>query len=138
MPLVDIHATPSRSTFRWFGLSAGAVLILIGFFLRHVFGGVPLAVLMIAGILLMVAYYLFPASQLPIIRSWQQLTYPFTWVIGHLFLLTIYFVILTPTALVARCFRYDPLTLRKSWRDASSSWHDRKTQSDPSNHFRQY
>lgn len=136
MPLVDVHATPTRSMRRWFGASLGLLLLIVSFACWK-FSTVAGAALMIVGALIAVVYYAVPAAQLPIIRAWQMLTFPVSWLLGHLLLGGIYFGILLPIAITLRTFKgHDPLGLRSDVRE--SFWIEPNVRRKTEDYFRQF
>lgn len=135
MPLIDLNAPPSSSMRRWFGLSLGLLLIIASFLLSD-FGQWLNLVLLIAGLAVAAVYYAWTASQQPIIRGWQYATYPIAFCVGHLLLGTIYFVVLTPIALILRATGHDPLNLKQEGR--SSNWNDRESTPTPDQYFKQF
>ncbi len=138
MPLIDLHSPPSKSMLRWFGLSATIVIVLLGRLFASVAGGEAMVAAMVAALIFCLVYYLLPNTRPSIIRGWQRLTFPLAWVMGHVFLMTIYFGVLVPTALIIRSLGYDPLDQRRPWSSPASSWRDRPKAFRSSDSFRQY
>lgn len=137
MPLIDIHAEPSVSTRKWFGISSALAMCLVAWLLSDS-TWFPYRVVAIGGLLSGIVYYLLPSCQLGLIRFWQIATFPIAWTMGHVLLSLIYFGILTPMAIIARWLRYDPLGLREDGNNASSSWRNNSSTGDPAESLRQY
>ena len=135
MPLLHMTAEPSARTRRWFGLSLSLLIGLVGYLLQPTHAAV-LWSFAACGAALAVVYYTFPKTQLPVIRTWQWLTAPIAWSMGHALLLSVYWCILLPLAIVLRLRRHDPLALRKV--DRTSNWVDRAPQRTSSRYFKQY
>ena len=133
--LVDLKSTPSASMRRWFGFSLGALLLILAFVSSPL--GEPLnAACMVAALGIVGVYYLWPASQLQIIRGWQYLTFPIAWIVGHTLFSLIFFGIVLPIGCVLRAFRYDPLRIRHSNR--TSNWQDRPPSPSRNRYFKQF
>lgn len=124
MVLVDIQAKPSASMQRWFGLSLTALLLIVAAACRGVSPLLAIAVAVVA-VVVCVAYYLVPATRLPIIRTWQVITYPIAFVVSHLLLLVTYLGVFLPVGIVMRLLGHDPLQLKDDDRD--SYWNERPT-----------
>jgi hypothetical protein len=65
------------------------------------------------------------------------LAFPIGWTVSQLMLLLMYYIILTPVALLLRIRGRDPL-LRKPQRDRESYWLAKETPRDVRSYFRQY
>lgn len=134
MPLIDRKAAISSSMQRWFGLSLGVLLMLLAYSLRHIaWVGGALAVVGLATVAL---YYALPKTQRPIIRIWQTLTYPLTWIISHILMLGIFFGIVLPIGLLLRLWRVDSLRLTNVQRD--TEWVRRPSKRPVSRYFKQF
>ncbi len=117
MVLVDIKAKPSASMQRWFGLSLTVLLLIIAAACRGVsplLAGAVAVLALIVGVL----YYTVPAARLPIIRTWQYVTYPIAFVVSHVLLLVTYFGVFLPVGLLMRLLGHDPLQLKDDDRDS--------------------
>jgi hypothetical protein len=133
--LVDLQSAPSRSMRRWFGFSLGVLLGCLAFLGGQV--GEPLnTLLLLSAVVIATAYYLWPASQLPIIRGWQYLTFPVAWIVGHALFGLIFFGVVMPIGLLLRAFHYDPLRIRQTRR--TSNWQDRPPSPSRDRYFKQF
>jgi saxitoxin biosynthesis operon SxtJ-like protein len=65
------------------------------------------------------------------------LAFPIGFVVSHLVLLAIYYLVLTPVGLMLRSLRYDPMN-RRFDRGARSYWIRRETADEVQQHFRQF
>jgi hypothetical protein len=64
-------------------------------------------------------------------------TFPIGWVLSHLILGVVYFLVLTPIGWVLRAFRYDPLS-RGFDSTAATYWKSRSGSSPAERYFRQH
>ena len=64
-------------------------------------------------------------------------TFPIGWVVSHVILAVMYYVVLTPIGLLLRLFRYDPLT-RRFDPTASTYWKSRSESPPAERYFRQH
>ena len=69
--------------------------------------------------------------------GWMLAAVPIGWSLSHLVLGAVYYLVLTPIGLIMRLTGYDPMRRRYD-RSATTYWIERKTQTDPSRHFRQF
>jgi hypothetical protein len=65
------------------------------------------------------------------------LAFPIGWVVSHLVLAAVYYLVLTPVGLLLRGFRYDPMN-RRFDPHAESYWTPRESADDVQRHFRQF
>jgi Saxitoxin biosynthesis operon protein SxtJ len=63
----------------------------------------------------------FPRLIKPIFLAWMTLAYPIGWVISHITLGVVFFLLFTPLAIVFRLMRRDALGLKRN-SDAPSYW----------------
>ena len=113
---------PSHGELRWFGLVLLAVFGVFGLLVRARGGETaPIALWMVGGVLA-IAYYSVPALRRPLHGAWMRLVYPLSWLVSHLLLGGIYFLVLTPLGFLMRIVGHDPLRRRPPPSDRSSYW----------------
>jgi hypothetical protein len=71
----------------------------------------------------------------PVYRTLMVVTFPIGWVVSHLMLRVMYYLVITPIGWLVRRF-YDPME-RRFDRGAESYWYPRE-QPEPSRYFRQF
>jgi len=67
----------------------------------------------------------------------MTLTVPIAFVLSHLVLGILYYGVVTPTGLLLRLFRRDPLRLRRANAASPSFWEPRERERDPERYLRQ-
>ena len=135
MPILSSNKPASATTRRWFGLSLGAVFGLLSWTLGG--GSTPIGLaLACTGLIVALVYYTLPQTRNPIIATWQRLTYPIAWCVGHLLMLLIFFGLFLHIGILLRLSGYDPLGIRP--RDADSFWSQRRSAPERKNYFRQF
>ena len=77
-----------------------------------------------------------PRAVKPIFIGWMYLAYPIGWLISHIVLGLIYYVLFTPVALVFRMTGRDALRLKPA-RQSVSYWQPKPRALDKSDYFRQ-
>jgi hypothetical protein len=119
---------PTRRKLRQF---SGALLVVAAVLaLRRGADGWSIA----AGVLALTGL-LWPPAARPFYLALTVISLPIGWMVSHVLLRVIYYLVLTPVALVFRIFGRDPLALRR--RDAASHWEPFKQGEDIESYFRQ-
>ena len=138
MSFVELDRKPTTADLRWFGAVVALFFGILGAiawlrFDRPVAGWILCAV----GSGVAVVYYLVRPLRIPMFLGWTRLFFPLGWVVSHLALAVLYFVIVTPIALALRGVRKDRLA-RAFDRDAVTYWVEHRTGRDPARYLRQY
>ncbi len=139
MALIEINTHPSDRQLRQF---AGLVLPLAGLIVAGMFWwqfAWPSVALTLAAVVagVSLAGLFRPALVRPVYLCWMYAAYPIGWVVGHLVIGVIFYLVLTPIGLVMRALGRDPLR-RELQRDRSTYWEPRETSTDTSRYFRQF
>ena len=138
MGMIEVKQTFSRKELLWFGPLFALFTGLICWVLwRCGVPTMPLTLLAIAALIVIIVYYLFPDLQRPFYRGWMFSVMPIGWVISHLLLSIIYYLLLTPIGIIMRLVGYDPMnrTLEKK---RETYWVARQQVRDPNRYFKQY
>ncbi len=121
----DVKST--RSDLRKFALTMAAALAVIGgFLLWRQKGYYPY--LFCVSILFLLAGLLVPSALKPVQKIWMTLAVILGWFMTRLILISLFYLILTPTALLMRLLGKDMLDTRFPAHPGSSYWIARKTQ----------
>lgn len=127
MALINIDHR-DRKEQRKFGLVVGGVFLILGVvrFLLHgvclsaqIFGGIGLALILL-GLLL-------PITLIPLLIVWIRFAEGLNWIITHLLLLIVFYLVLTPIGILYRIFKGDPLN-RKWEPHRKSYWEEVEVQ----------
>ncbi|UCG48054.1 MAG: hypothetical protein JSU94_21570 [Phycisphaerales bacterium] len=115
----DIKST--RGDLRKFGLTMAAALAVIGgFLLWRQKGYYPY--LFCVSILLLLAGLLAPSALKPVQKIWMTLAVMMGWFMTRLILISLFYLVLTPTALLMRLLGKDMLDIRFQGDSRSSYW----------------
>lgn len=138
MAVLDFNFRPSQRDLRmFFGVWLPLFLAVIGGWITWRNGAVTTG----ATILLVIAAasalvgWIRPQALWVVYLIWLTLTFPIGWVISHLVLGFVYFIVITPIGLVMRAFGYNPMARRLD-RSAATYWVTREPQTDVQRYFR--
>ena len=126
MALFELNRNPSNRELRWFaGLWFPAFCGLIGLSVWRKLHD-PLASISVWSIaaVLAIAGLCAPRVIRPLYTGLTRLTYPFGWVLSHVLLFAMYFLVITPLGALSRRF-HDPMA-RRFDPSAKSYWQPRE------------
>lgn len=138
MAVIEINKDPSKKELAWFGVMFLAFFGLIGGLVwwrlesqstAYALWGVAAAIT--------AAYYAAPPLRKPIYLGWLYAAYPIGWVVSHVVMGVIYYLVITPVALVFKLAGRDALE-RKIDKSAQSYWVEHRTGGDPQRYFKQF
>ena len=113
MALVELRKNPSPAELKWFGVLVLVLCGLVGAAARWRFDSPRLAVAIWAfGLLVAAAYYALRPLRRPLYLAWVHLFYPAGWLVSHLVMAALFFLVITPLGLALRLMGHDPLRLR--------------------------
>ena len=139
MALIELNTNPTDRQLRQFaGLVLPLFALLVGAILWWRFGQTTAAwTVCVVAVVVGAAGVVYPALVRPVYLGWMYASYPIGWVIGHVVMGVVFFLVLTPIGLVMRFLGRDPLD-RKFDESQASYWQRRDPPSDPSRYFRQF
>jgi hypothetical protein len=138
MALISINKQPSPRDLRGFGIGL-AIFTLVVAGLSYYRHRDLLTVEWIVGIGwgLSLVYFAIPPLRRPIYFGWVYATYPIGWTISNLVLALLFYLVVTPIALILRLTGRDMLKLRFD-RDAKSYWRPHDPGGSIERYFRQF
>jgi Saxitoxin biosynthesis operon protein SxtJ len=138
MAVIEINKNPSQKELAWFGLMFLVFFGLIGGVVWWRFEAQTAAYTLWGVAAAIVAvYYALPPVRLPIYLGWLYAAFPIGWVISHVVMGAIYYLVITPFALVFKLIGRDALD-RKLDKNAKSYWVEHRTGGDPQRYFKQF
>lgn len=138
MSIVDINWHPSPRELRVFAGLQWLFCGVVSFYLwrQHEALWTALCVMSISS-LLAVGGLLAPRALRPVYVAWMLAVFPIGWIVSHLVLAAVYYLVFTPVGFALRLMGHDPLERR--WdRAASSYWKARPQPPEPSRYFREF
>lgn len=139
MAVIEINRHPTRSQLNQFGFIWLGFLVLFGAIARFKLGAPTAAlVLWVAAVVVPVVGWLIPPVMRAVFLGMSYAAWPIGFVVSHVILALVYYLVFTPIGLAMRIFRYDPMT--RGFDDAATSyWVKRDPQaSGPKRYFRQF
>lgn len=138
MAVIEINKDPSKKELAWFGLMFLAFFGLIGSIVYWRFEAPTVAYgLWGAASVIVALYYAVPALRKPIYLGWLYAAFPIGWVISHVVMGIIYYLVFTPIALIFKVIGRDALT-RTIDKNAKTYWVEHRTGGDPARYFKQF
>ena len=138
MALIEINKNPSQRELKWFGvLLAVFFAVVAGLLWWRVSEPTAAVVVLGLGLVLVVVYAAFPGLRRWVFLGWMYAALPIGWVVSHVLLGIIFYLIMTPIGLTMRLLGYDPM-LRRFDRGADTYWVRRDRESDARRYFRQF
>ena len=138
MALLERRKDPTARELRWFGLVVWPFFLLIAalLYFRAELRSVAVVVLS-AGTAWLVLYTLIEPLRRPCFLLWMAAVHPLGWLLSHLLLGLVYYLLITPIGLLLRLAGHDP-TARKFEPDRATMWHERQEAPPPERYFRQF
>jgi hypothetical protein len=137
MALVEINWQPNRRELKQFAVAW--IVFFCALCIYCIWANRSAAVAIVLAIVATIGLveFLRPGALRPVFVLATVLALPIGWVVSHLVMMVVYYVVLTPIGLILRLVGYDPLQ-RKIDRAAKSYWQPRKSNEDPAQYFKQY
>jgi hypothetical protein len=138
MSVVQINRNPTRKQLNQFGFIWLGFLLFFGAVAWFKFHNPTVAKgLWIAAVVVPVIGWAIPVFMRAVFVGMSYLAWPIGFVVSHVVLALVYYLVITPIGLMMRLFRYDPMK-RGFDRSAASYWHVRENAAfDPKRYFRQ-
>jgi hypothetical protein len=137
MALLEVNWNPDRRELRQFAILWVTFFALFGAYCQWLIGA-PLAATLLWGVAAIgVGGYFRPDILRPAYIVWMALALPIGWTTSHLLLICVYYLVLTPIALLMRLFGYDPMQ-RELDRSANSYWMPHDPGADRSRYLKQF
>ena len=139
MSIVQINTDPTRKQLNQFGFIWLGFLVVFGLIAFFKLDAPTLAkVLWVLAVVVPVIGWLVPAFMRLVFVGMSYLAWPIGFVVSHVVLALVYYLVFTPIGLLMRVFGYDPMK-RGFDPEAATYWIARDpTTSDAKRYFRQF
>jgi hypothetical protein len=139
MAVIEINRNPTRRQLNQFGFIWLAFLALFGAIARFKLDAPTVGLaLWVAAVVVPVIGWLIPAVMRAVFVGMSYLAWPIGFVVSHVILALVYYLVFTPVGILMRIFRYDPM--KRGFDDSLSSyWVERDpAAAEPKRYFRQF
>jgi hypothetical protein len=138
MAVIEINRNPSRRELLVFGVLLAVFVGVVGGLCRFQFDAPAAArAIWIGGGALAALFFVVPPVRRPIYLGWIYAAYPIGFVVSHVILGAIYYVLFTSIGLLLRVLGKDPMC-RAFDRNAKSYWVEHDPHKDPRRYVRQF
>jgi hypothetical protein len=136
--MIDLNLNPSKRDLRIFSLAALAFLTFIAWVVWRKSGSTTATGALVAvGVLLAVLGLSIPRAVRPVFVVLMVINYPIGWVVTHVVMALIFYLVVTPVGVIMRLSGRDPME-RHFDRSAKTYWKPRRVETDASRYFRQF
>src|SRR4026207_1468839 len=108
MPLIERHSA-TRTELKWFGLMFAGFAGLLGVWAWWRTHPTLAAILWSIGCVVVVTYSAVPAIRRPFFDLWMAVAYPIGWVVSHVIIALVFYLLVTPIGLIMRLLGSDPM-----------------------------
>jgi len=139
MAVIEINRNPTRKDLNQFGFIWLGFLAFFGVIARFKLGEPTVAlVLWVAAVVVPVVGWLIPSVMRAVFLGMSYAAWPIGFVVSHVILALVYYLVFTPVGLAMRIFGYDPMK-RRFDEAAPSYWVKRDpVESEAKRYFRQF
>jgi len=139
MAVIEINRNPTRRELNQFGFIWLGFLVLFGAIARFKLDAPNLALgLWVAAVVVPVIGWLVPAFMRAVFLGMSYAAWPIGFVVSHVILAIVYYLVFTPIGFAMRIFGYDPMK-RGFDKSVSSYWVTRDpAAAEPKRYFRQF
>ena len=139
MAVIEINRNPTRRELNQFGFIWLGFLVLFGAIARFKLGAPNLALgLWVAAVVVPVVGWVIPSVMRAVFLGMSYAAWPIGFVVSHVILALVYYLVFTPIGLAMRLFGYDPMK-RRFDDGVSSYWVERDpAASEAKRYFRQF
>ena len=138
MRLIRIDPNPSRRQLAVFAAIWLVFFSIIGWMVLGRSGSLPWAIgICCLAVGVPVIGWIAPPFLRIVYLGMAYAAFPIGFVVSHVMLAVVYYLVLTPTGLLMRLFGYDPMN-RRFDPDAETYWVPRETEQDVKRYFRQF
>lgn len=138
MALLEINWRPSRRELRWFSALQLAFFLVVAYLLANRAGATTAAGAVAAiSSLVAIVGLIAPRLVFPLYLVWMTAAFPIGWVMSHVLMAAVYYLVLTPIGLALRLAGKDLLE-KKIDRGAKTYWKERDPAPRAERYFKQY
>jgi hypothetical protein len=136
--MIDLNLNPTKKELRIFGLASLVFLAIIGWIVWRKTGSAAAAGgVASVGALVAILGFTVPRAIRPVFIALMVINYPIGWVVTHIVMAVIFYLVVTPLAVIMKLSGRDPME-RRFEPTAKTYWKPRPTETESSRYFRQF
>jgi hypothetical protein len=136
--MIDLNLNPSKKDLRIFSLAFLAFLAFVGWIVARKSGSAAAGAAVVSvGVVIAILGFTLPKAVRPVYVGLMIINYPIGWVVTHVVIAVIFYLVVTPLGVIMRLSGRDPME-RGFDRSAKTYWKLRRTDTDSSRYFRQF
>ena len=136
--MLDINWNPAPKFLQQFAAALAVSLGLLAAWLWHkAYAPQVVGVVLGAAVLASVVGAVRPTWMRGLYVGWMVVAFPCGWLVSHLLLAGVFYLVLTPIGIIMRLCGYDPMR-RKFERQAPTYWLTRQSGEDTERYFKQF
>jgi hypothetical protein len=136
--MIDLNLNPSQRELRTFSVCLAAFLAIVAWIVGRRTGSVEAAVIILGvGVLSGTCGLIWPRLMRPLFIGLMIVNYPIGWVVTHVIMAVIFYLVVTPVGVIMRLTGRDPME-RTFDRSAKTYWKPRRPPTDTGRYFRQF
>jgi Saxitoxin biosynthesis operon protein SxtJ len=136
MALIERYSA-TRTELKWFGLMFAGFAVLLGGLAWWRTHHTLAVILWSIGCVVVVIYYAVRAIRRPFFDLWMAIAYPIGWVVSHVIIALVFYLLITPIGLMMRLLRRDPMN-RAFDRSATTYWVPHDPSTPAARYFKQF
>jgi Saxitoxin biosynthesis operon protein SxtJ len=136
--MIDLNLNPTKKELRIFSLAMLVFLAIVGWIVWHKSGSADAGVIVAAvGLVFAILGFAVPPAVRPVFIALMVINYPIGWVVTHVVMALIFYLVVTPLGVIMKLAGRDPME-RRFDHNAKTYWKPRPDQTDASRYFRQF
>ena len=136
--MIDLNLNPTKRELTIFSLAACVFLAIVAWLVWRKSGSTTAATVLVAlGVVIAALGLTVPRLIRPLFIALMVINYPIGWVVTHIVMAIIFYLVVTPLAVIMKLTGRDPME-RRFDPSVKTYWKERPTETDSSRYFRQF
>jgi hypothetical protein len=138
MAVVEINWNPSPKQLRVFSMLQVIFFAIVAAWLHYGTSYERTAtIVLVVSLVVGVVGFAWPPPMRVVYVVWMAIVFPIGWTVSHVVLAVLFYLVITPIAIIMKLCRYDSMQ-RKFDRQAATYWKRREPNDDTSRYFKQF
>ena len=136
--MIDLNLNPTQKELKQFSLIQLLFCILVSGWFYFKYGNIFSAtIISVISFLVFLAARIYPSAIRALFVVLTIIAFPIGWVVSHVILFLVFYLLVTPVGLIMKLVGYDPLH-RKIDKNTTSYWINRSENKSSESYFKQY